>query len=155
MEPQPKKGTYFPIGPTAISKLLSQLKSEGRKFSYPQYVNPSKADSTSEHGQCLAELFPNGEISLFSVPETLMPSVVVDALSLGASRLCAALSHCPPDKRLEKHSVILRMAEDGSTKILLRTTHLQVTQFTANKQKFSNLNPRVVNVTEKEMRGTS
>ena len=155
MEPQPKKGTYFPIGPSAVPKLLSQLKSEGHQLTHPQYLNPSKVDGKSEHGQCLAELFPSGELCLFSVPEAITPSVAVDALSLGASRLCSALSNCPPDKRLEKHSLMLRMAEDGTTKVLLRTRHFQVTRFTANKQKFSNLDPRVVNVTEKEVRGAS
>jgi hypothetical protein len=155
MEPKPKKETYFPIGPSAISKLLSQLKSEGHQLSYPQYVNPSNAHRTSEYGHCLAELFPGGEVCLFSVPETLTPSLAVDALTIGASRLCAAVSLCPPDKKFEKHSVILRMLQDGTIKILLRTTHLQLPRFTANKQKFSNLHPRVVNVTEKEVRDSS
>ena len=152
-ETQPKKGTYFPIAPSAISKLLSQLKDEGHPLSYPQYINPSKAEGTSAHGHCLAELFPGGEFCLFSVPETLTPSIAVEGLFRGASALCSALSHCPVDKTLEKHSVILRMAGTGTIKILLRTRHFQVTPFTSNKQKFSNLHPRVVNVTEKEIRG--
>jgi hypothetical protein len=155
MEPQPKKGTYFPIGPSTVPKLLSQLKGQGHQLSYPQYVNPSKADANSEYGQPLAELFPTGELCLFSVPETLTSSIAVDALSLGAPRLCTALLYCPPDKRLEKHSLMLRMADDGTTKVLLRTRHFQITPFTANKQKFSNLHPRVVNVIEKEIRDAS
>jgi hypothetical protein len=153
MEPQPKKGTYFPIGPSAISKLLSQLKSQGHQLSHPQYLNPSKADSKSDYGQCLAELFSSGELCLFSVPESITPSVAVHAVSLGTPQLFSALSHCPPDKRLEKHSLMLRMAEDGTTRVLLRTRHFQVARSLANNQKFSNQQLRVVNITEKEIRG--
>jgi hypothetical protein len=152
-QPEPKKGMYFPLEPSSAHELLSRLKIEvdGKQLPAPQYLNPAKLDNNSLDGWCLAELFHGPQLCLFSISETVPPSVALDALSLGIPQLAAALQYCPPDKTFEKYSLLLRLAKDGSATVFLRTKHFQVTRFTANKQKFSDLGARLVNVTEKEI----